>query len=425
MQTETQEEVVQEWATTKKGALRMQTLIFMMGTALLSAIGFGIIIPVMPFLVKPYVAPADIAMTMGWVTSIYALCQMFAAPVLGALSDIWGRRWILLVCLLGSAVGYVFMGIGGALWILVLGRVIDGITGGNFSILSAYIADVTKPEERGRYFGMFGAMIGVGFIIGPVIGGFLARFGVSAPLYAAAGITFLTVVLGFFALPESLSKEQRAQAKLDVSTFNPLHHFVRIFTMKEIFWLLIVGFCYALPFSAMMGGLQSVLSIDTLGWGAEQIGYTMLGVGCVDILMQGFLSGLLLKRFSEATLTMVGLLVVASSYVALALLALAPSPIYMFLMIGLWGVGSGLVEPASRGLLSRMTKPEDQGVVNGGSQSIQSLCLIVGPLAAGWAYGHLGHSLPFWAGAVIFLLGIVAMALAIPRIRQAAKVVSA
>src|SRR6266581_9416555 len=202
MQTETQEEVVQEWATTKKGALRMQTLIFMMGTALLSAIGFGIIIPVMPFLVKPYVAPADIAMTMGWVTSIYALCQMFAAPVLGALSDIWGRRWILLVCLLGSAVGYVFMGIGGALWILVLGRVIDGITGGNFSILSAYIADVTKPEERGRYFGMFGAMIGVGFIIGPVIGGFLARFGVSAPLYAAAGITFLTVVLGFFALPE-------------------------------------------------------------------------------------------------------------------------------------------------------------------------------------------------------------------------------
>src|SRR6266513_5528728 len=108
MQTETQQEVVQKQTLANKSALGVQTLIFMMVTALLSAIGFGIISPVVPFLVKPYVAPADVAVTLGWVTSIYALCQMFAAPVLGALSDIWGRRWILLVCLLGSALGYVF-----------------------------------------------------------------------------------------------------------------------------------------------------------------------------------------------------------------------------------------------------------------------------------------------------------------------------
>src|SRR5690242_7964331 len=144
MQTEAQQGIIEEQTPTKTGGPGVHALIFLMITALLSAIGFGIIGPVAPFLVKQYVAASDVAVTMGWVASIYALCQMFAAPVLGALSDIWGRRWLLLLCLLGSAFGYVLMGIGGALWILILGRAIDGITGGNFSILSAYIADVTK-----------------------------------------------------------------------------------------------------------------------------------------------------------------------------------------------------------------------------------------------------------------------------------------
>ncbi|GCE15766.1 MFS transporter [Tengunoibacter tsumagoiensis] len=421
MQTDVQQEGVYEETPTKKSALGTQALIFMMITALLSAIGFGIISPVVPFLVRPYVAQANVAVTMGWVTSIYALCQLFAAPVLGALSDIWGRRWLLLLCLLGSAIGYFLMGIGGALWVLILGRVIDGITGGNFSILAAYIADVTRPEDRGKYFGQLGAMVGVGFILGPVMGGFLARFGISAPLYAAAGITLLNIVLGLFALPESLSKEQRAQSQFDRSVFNPLQHFVKIFTMKQIFWLLIVMFCYTLPFSAILGGLNGILAIDTLGWHAEQIGYMMLGVGCVDILMQGVLSGMLLKRFSEAALTISGLICVAASYVSLTLLAIYPFPLFMFAMIALWGIGSGLIEPASRGLLSRMTPPEDQGVVNGSSQSIQSLCLIVGPLLAGWAYGYLGRSVPFLVGAAIFLLGIVAMCLAMPMVRRAVK----
>jgi DHA1 family tetracycline resistance protein-like MFS transporter len=421
VQTELQQETTLESGSAKKRGLGLQTLIFMMVTALLSSIGFGIISPVVPFLVRPYVSPENTAITLGWLVSSYALCQMFAAPVLGALSDVWGRRWLLLLCLFGSAIGYVLLGIGGALWILFLGRIIDGITGGNFSILSAYIADVTKPEERGRYFGIFGAMIGVGFIIGPVLGGLLAKISYSAPLYAAAGITLFNVLLGLFALPESLSKEQRAQAKIDISTFNPLYQFLRMFRVKQIMWMLVASFCYALPFSALMGGLNGLLAIDELGWAPEQIGYTMLGVGILDIIMQGFLSGFLLKRFSETTLTIGGFVCVAGAYVSLALISVFHSSISIFVMIALWGIGSGLLEPASRGLLSRLTPDEDQGVVMGGSQSIQSLTMVVGPLIAGFAYSTLGHGIPFWVGAAIFLLGIVAVGFAIPTIRKAPK----
>jgi multidrug resistance protein len=172
--------------------------------------GHTIIIPVVPFLVGRYVPATSVALMVGLIISAYALCQFAAAPLLGALSDRFGRRPILLVSLLGSIVGYVIFGLGGALWVLFAGRIIDGLTGGNISTLFAYVADVTEPSKRGRTYGLLGAAGGFGFIVGPVLGGLFGHFSLSAPVFIAALLTSANVAWASFALPESLPREKRA-----------------------------------------------------------------------------------------------------------------------------------------------------------------------------------------------------------------------
>src|SRR5690349_22306911 len=195
--------------------IKLQVLVFIILTATLASMGFGIITPVAPFLISRYVSdPNQAGIVLGWLTSIFAICQFLSAPALGALSDKYGRRAILLICLLGSAVGFLLLGIGGALWVLFLGRIIDGITGANMSVGFAFIADVVPPGQRGKFFGMMGAIMGIGFIVGPAIGGVLATFGVEASFYAAAALTFVNLIYGYFFMPESLPPEKRSQLKV-------------------------------------------------------------------------------------------------------------------------------------------------------------------------------------------------------------------
>ena len=199
-----------------------QTLIVVLATAFLSSIGITIVYPVLPFIVGKYITnPDDLASIVGWLSSTYAIGQFVAAPALGVLSDRFGRRPILLICLAGSALGYLLFGIGGALWVLFLGRIVDGLTGGDFSILTAYVADVSEPAERGKLFGMFGAAAGVGFIVGPVIGGYSAKLSYETPFFLSAFVTGLIMLLAIFYLPESLAKSRRATT-IRLGELNPL-----------------------------------------------------------------------------------------------------------------------------------------------------------------------------------------------------------
>ncbi|MFL5805528.1 MAG: MFS transporter [Roseiflexaceae bacterium] len=398
------------------GAPNRFALAVLIVTAFLNAVGIELVIPILPFIVQRYVGDQNaLAATIGWITSLYAICQFLAAPGLGALSDRYGRRPILLICLLGSAIGYLLFGIGGALWVLFLGRIIDGLTGGNFSILSAYIGDVTPPKERGRYFGMIGAVFGVGFIVGPAIGGFASRISYEAPLYIAAGVTAATMLISYFALPESLRKENRASSirLLDLNLFKQLG---QAFAMSQLRWLLLTSFCYALPFAVLQSN-WAVLLIDSLGWTPDRISFLFLIVGALDILMQGVLSGRLLKIFSETTLTIAGFVFAIAAYVLMGAVVFIPSSVLIYGGIVLFGISSGLIEPALRGLISQAAGPREQGVVQGSSQSIQSLAMIVGPLVGAAFYTQLGHASPYWSGAMIFGLGILTTLLAVPAIR--------
>jgi MFS transporter, DHA1 family, tetracycline resistance protein len=340
---------------------------------------------------------------------------LIAAPGLGLLSDRFGRRPILFICLLGSAIGYLLFGLGGSLWMLFLGRIIDGLTGGNFSVLFAYLADITEPEERGKYFGIVGGVSGAGFIVGPSIGGFLANINYSTPFIVAAAVVLLDIVWGVFFLPESLSKEH-CVTSIRLRDLNPLKQLGHVFTMVHLRWLLLAGFFYFFPFAILISNLTILLK-DSLGWNATEAGIISTVVGVVDILVQGVLVGKLLPIFGDVKLGIGSLILVAISYILLGAVALLASPLLLVVGVILFAGAGGLVENALRGLTARLVGPRQQGLVGGASQSMQSLAMILGPLFGGLLYVQFGHATPYWSGTLIIVLAIVSVVLAIPALR--------
>lgn len=400
----------------KRSGPAHKAIFFLMVIALFNTMGMTMMGTVVPFMTLRYLNdPNNLAFVVAWLTSMYGICQLLAAPGLGLLSDRFGRRPVLFICLLGSAVGYLLFGFGGSLWLLFLGRIIDGLTGGNFSVLFAYIADITEPEERGKYFGLTGGISGIGFILGPAIGGLLANISYSTPFLVAAIIILLDLVWGFFFLPESLHKEHRV-TEIRVSDLNPLKQLGGVLTMANLRWLLLAGFLYAFPF-ANLATLLTVLMRDSLGWNATAAGLVMTTVGVVDILVQGVLVGKLLPIFGDIKLGIGSLILVAASYVLIGTVALVASPILLLVGVVLFAGAGGLVENALRGLLSRQAGPSQQGLVSGASQSMQSLAMILGPLLGGLLYVQVGHAVPYWSGALIIVLAIGSIALSIPSLR--------
>lgn len=211
----------------------------------LNSIGFSIVLPLLPFLISQYLPPHQVVVGMSVLMSVFAACTFFAAPVFGALSDRYGRKILLIISLLGSVIGYVLFGIGGAMWVLFLGRIIDGLTAGNISILFAYISDTTEPKERSKWFGYIGATMGLGKIGGPALGGLLGSISLSLPFYITAGLMFFSGLMVHFLLPESLVLEKRT-THLTLNSFNTFSQIKDIFKLKKVRLLLIVGvFFYA------------------------------------------------------------------------------------------------------------------------------------------------------------------------------------
>ncbi|MBV9614659.1 MAG: MFS transporter [Ktedonobacteraceae bacterium] len=385
--------------------------------ALLNTMGLTIIVPLVPFLTLRYLAhPNDLAAIVGWLTAAYGICQLIAAPGLGVLSDRFGRRPILLICILGSAAGYLIFGLGGSLWLLFLGRIIDGLTGGNISVLFGYVADITEPKDRGKYFGILGSAAGVGSLIGSAVGGLLATINYSAPFLAAAGLFLLTLVGGYFLLPESLDKEHRITS-ITVSELNPLKQLVSVFRWANLRWLLLAWFFYAFP----VGILQTTITVlmkDSLGFNATQAGFVITLLGAVDILVQGVLVGWLLTRLGNIKLGLIAFVLVAISYLVLGSISFLATPILLLVGIMLFAGSGSLVENAVRGLISKIAGRHEQGRVSGAMQSVQSLGWIVGPLVGGFLYTEWGHFQTYASASLLIALAIVCLWIALPHLQR-------
>ena len=381
-------------------------LAFGLISAFLCGVGFSIIMPVVPFLVQPYVnSPQNQTIIVTLLTSVYAVCVFFVAPGIGALSDRYGRRPVLLICLLGSAIGYLIFGIGGALWVLFIGRIVEGVTGGSISTIFAYFSDIIPAQQRTKYFGWMSAVVGVGTAIGPALGGLLARFDYSLPLYFGAIITVINVVYGFIYMPESLDKKDRIVA-IPIVRLNPFTQLITILSMKNLKWLLISAFLLWLP----NGSLQAIFSqftIDNFNWKPAIIGLMFSIMGIQDILSQGLIMPKLLLKYTDKQIAIIGMTAEIIGYSLIAGSALFS--FYPFFIIGIFvfGFGDSIFGPSFNGMLSKSVDASEQGRVQGGSQSIQALARIAGPIIGGQIYITLGHAAPAFMGVILIALAIL------------------
>jgi multidrug resistance protein len=373
-------------------------LLLMALTILIDFTGFGLVIPLLPFWAERLGANA---LEVGLIITIYALAQLLFTPVLGALSDRYGRRPIIVVSLVIEAVSLLLTALAGSLPMLFLARFIGGLGASNIGSAQAVVADVTTAKDRAKGMGMIGAAIGLGFVIGPAVGGVLAPRGQTLPFWIAAGVALVNALLVLFFLPETRKRKafqeaapgrQRALSILFSGWRNAVRH-------PSVLGLVLVNLLYTIAFT----GMETIFPLftqHTFGWGTSQNGYLFTYIGFIIVIMQGGLVGQLVKRWRESRVLVAGLLLMT-----IGLISLAFSTRFALLLVttGLLSIGDGAVTPTVSTLLSFASPAEIQGEMLGLSQGVGGLGRIIGPLTAGTLYAF-SASTPFIAGGILVLL---------------------
>ncbi len=358
---------------------------FIMMVVLLDMLAVGIIVPVLPAMVGQFTTSGeDQSHWYGVIAVSYAISQFFAAPLLGALSDRFGRRPLLLLGFCGLALNFFMTALATSIAMLVLSRVIGGAMQANAAVANAYVADITAPEGRAKRFGMLGAMFGIGFILGPVLGGLLGGIDLRLPFFVAGGLTLLNLAYGYFVLPESLPPERRRP--VDWWRANPLSAFKQLAALKGVGLLM--------PVLALAGLAQfSLYTVWVLygsfrfGWGPTESGWSLFAVGIVSALVQGVLLGRLLKRFPAQRLAVMGLV---SSTLAFTLWGLATQTWMMYAVI-FANVLGGAVAASLQGLVSGAAGEREQGQTLGAVSSLNSLMAVIAPALVTPLLGAVSH----------------------------------
>jgi DHA1 family tetracycline resistance protein-like MFS transporter len=356
-------------------ARRNPALGFIFVTLLIDVVGLGIIIPVMPRLILELTGGtmSDASRYGGWLLTAYALMQFLFAPVLGGLSDRYGRRPVLLASLFGFGIDYLFLAFAPTLAWVFVGRLFAGIMGASFTTASAYIADISTPEKRAQNFGLIGAAFGLGFILGPLLGGFLGTLGTRAPFMVSAGLTFLNWLYGYFILPESLPVENRRA--FDWKRANPVNSLLNLQRYPVILGLVSALVLVYISAHAVQSN-WTYYTIEKFQWDERMIGISLTVVGVAFALVQGVLIRLILPRLGQLGSVFVGLGLYAAGFLCYAF---ATQSWMMFAFTIVYCLG-GISGPALQGIISSHVSPSEQGELQGALTSLMSVTSIIGPL---------------------------------------------
>ena len=385
----------------RSGGRLLSPLPILFLTVFLDMVGFGIVVPVLPLYTERFGASP---FTIGLLLAVYSGMGFIFSPVVGALSDRFGRRSILLLSTIGQATGFFIMGAATTLLWLFIARTIDGIFGANVSATQAYVADVTPSQDRSRALGLLGAAFGLGFICGPLLGGLLSLISLSAPFYFAGALAAANAVLILFILPESLPLENRSG--LDRETFVTLFKEGRgrvIVPLMAAYFFMMAGF-------SIMTAFFAIFTEDRFGYNASTNGYIFAGVGVISVIVQGAMIGRLIKNFTEKGIALTGVALLACSMFVLPLV----QSVSMLLLVGAGiAVGNSFINPTMNGLVSRAVNKYWQGRVLGLMQACASLGRFFGPLIGGWLLAFNPRrtpdfgKVPFWIGSALLVVSLV------------------
>ena len=350
-------------------------LAFVLMTTMIDSMGIGLILPVMPALLREIgdIPLSEAALWGGVLATSFAVMQFLFGPVIGALSDRHGRRPVMLWSLLIMAVDYLVMAVAQAFWLLFIGRIVGGIVAATQSTAMAFMADISKPEEKAARFGMIGAAFGIGFVLGPLLGGLLAEFGTRAPFYAAAALAALNLAFGYFVMPETLEEERRRP--FEWARGNPLGAFKHVTGNPELRRLLILFFLYQVAFF-VYPAVWAYYTEARFGWGPRMIGFSLGAFGIALAIVQGGLIRLILKWLGDRGTVIYGL---CFNFFAFLFLAFVESGTAALLFTPLTALGA-VVTPAVQGIMSRLTADDSQGELQGVMTSTVALSMIISPL---------------------------------------------
>lgn len=393
---------------------RNGALIFIFITLLIDVTGIGIIIPVFPKLITELIKGdlSQASLYGGWLTFAYSVMQFVFSPILGGLSDQYGRRPVLLLSLFGFGIDYIFLGFAPSIGWLFLGRVLAGIMGASFTTAGAYIADVSPPEKRAQNFGLIGAAFGLGFILGPMIGGILGQYGARVPFFVSAGLTLVNWIYGYFVLPESLNQENRRP--FDWKRANAIGSLRHLQKYPVIFGLVVpMVLIYIAGYSTQ--STWTYFTMEKFGWNEAWVGYSLAFVGIMAAIVQGGLTRTIIPKLGNNKSIYWGLALYA---VGLLMYAFANKGWMMFPITIIVAMG-GIATPALQAIMSNQVPANEQGELRGALTSLMSLTAVIGPVMMTSLFAYFtSKNAPFLFPGAPFILGGLLIIISLVLVRQ-------
>lgn len=389
---------------------RKPALGFIFITIMLDVIGFGIIIPIIPKYISHLIGSdlSHASLYSGWLMFSFSVMQFLFSPIIGSLSDRFGRRPVLLFSLFGFGLNYLIIAFAPSITWLFIGRILAGITGASFTTATAYIADISTPEKRAQNFGLIGAAYGLGFIIGPVLGGVLGQYSLQLPFLVAGGLTFLNWLFGYFVLPESLPAENRR--RFDIKRANPVGSLLLLRKYPVISGMIGSLICVMVAGFATQS-TWTYFTMEAFHWNESQVGYSLGLVGLLMAIVQGGLVRVINPKLGQVRSIYTGLTLYGLGFL---LIAFAPQGWMLFLIMFPFCLG-GIADPAAQGIISNQVPANEQGELQGALTSLRSITSIIGPVLMTSLFSHFTSKnasvyfpgAPFMMAAVLIIISIL------------------